>query len=253
MSVPLIGNSFLAVACVMALTSLVGYGGALFGREQWLSLARRAYLVFTIATLATSFWLLKQILDHNFAIAYVHSYSSTDLPLGFLISTFWAGQVGSFLFWLTVLSILGLFLVQRHSERQPTALFFYMLVNCFFLLLLVARSPFAASDPMAVASVPEGMGLNPLLQNYWMVIHPPIVFTGFSLLAVPFSFALAALARNDYRDWVKNVFPLSALGTAVLAAGIFMGGYWAYETLGWGGYWAWDPVENTSLIPWIVN
>ena len=249
----MIGNSLLAVACVMAATSLVGFGGALFGKHQWLSLARRAYWVFAIATAALSLWLLKQILDHNFTIQYVHSYSSTDLPLGFLISTFWAGQVGSFLFWLLSLAVLGLFLVHRHSEKQPVALFFYMLVNCFFLLLLVARSPFLPVVPQALLNIPDGMGLNPLLQNYWMVIHPPIVFIGFSLLAVPFVFALAALTRNDYSDWVENAFPWSALGASFLGAGIFLGGYWAYETLGWGGYWAWDPVENTSLIPWIVN
>ncbi len=188
----------------------------------------------------------------------MHDYSSRDLGLGFLISTFWAGQVGSFTLWLLCMAIIGIFVLRRETENHSAVMFFYMLVISFFLTLLVARSPFATISPEILAQFPggvppDGQGLNPLLQNYWMVIHPPIVFIGFSLLAVPFAYALGALARNNYQDWVKNAFPWTALGSLFLGAGIFIGGYWAYETLGWGGYWAWDPVENASLIPWLLN
>jgi cytochrome c-type biogenesis protein CcmF len=99
----------------------------------------------------------------------------------------------------------------------------------------------------------NGKGLNPQLLNFWMQIHPPILFAGFSMATVPFSFALAALMKNDYRSWVKQSFPWVLAGAGVLGLGIMMGGYWAYEMLGWGGYWAWDPVENSSLIPWLVG
>jgi cytochrome c-type biogenesis protein CcmF len=98
----------------------------------------------------------------------------------------------------------------------------------------------------------EGKGLNPLLQNYWMVIHPQILFTGFTSMAVPYTFALAGLLRRDYQSWVKVAKPWTVFGAAALGTGIILGGYWAYETLGWGGYWGWDPVENSSLIPWLV-
>ena len=99
----------------------------------------------------------------------------------------------------------------------------------------------------------DGRGLNPQLLNFWMQIHPPILFTGFSMSTVPFAFAMAALMKNDYKDWVRQAFPWLLAGMGILGLGIMLGGYWAYEMLGWGGYWAWDPVENSSLIPWIVG
>jgi cytochrome c-type biogenesis protein CcmF len=99
----------------------------------------------------------------------------------------------------------------------------------------------------------NGKGLNPQLLNFWMQIHPPILFTGFSMATVPFAFALAAMMKNDYKDWVRQAFPWVLAGTGILGLGIMLGGYWAYEMLGWGGYWAWDPVENSSLIPWLVG
>ena len=253
-----IGNTLLAIACATAAIATVGYGMTLFNRNALVSLARKAYYVFTAAVVLMCVYFLQQILGHNFSLIYVHDYSSRDLGLGFLISTFWAGQVGSFTLWLLFIAIIGVFLIRRKSENHSAVMFFYMLVVSFFLTLLVAKSPFLRFAPEALAQFsggapPDGQGLNPLLQNYWMVIHPPIVFIGFSLLAVPFAFALGALARNNYRDWVKNSFPWTAVASFFLGAGIFMGGYWAYETLGWGGYWAWDPVENTSLIPWLLN
>lgn len=99
----------------------------------------------------------------------------------------------------------------------------------------------------------DGRGLNPQLLNFWMQIHPPILFSGFAMATVPFAFAIAALMKNDYRDWVRQAFPWMLAGMGVLGLGIMLGGYWAYEMLGWGGYWAWDPVENSSLIPWLVG
>jgi cytochrome c-type biogenesis protein CcmF len=101
--------------------------------------------------------------------------------------------------------------------------------------------------------ISDGRGLNPQLLNFWMQIHPPILFIGFAMATVPFAFAIAALMKNDYRDWVKQSFPWMLAGMGVLGLGIMLGGYWAYEMLGWGGYWAWDPVENSSLIPWLVG
>ena len=101
--------------------------------------------------------------------------------------------------------------------------------------------------------IADGRGLNPQLLNFWMQIHPPILFTGFSMSTVPFCFAVAAMMKNDYKDWVRQSFPWVLTGAGILGLGIMLGGYWAYEMLGWGGYWAWDPVENSSLIPWLVG
>jgi len=101
--------------------------------------------------------------------------------------------------------------------------------------------------------ITDGRGLNPQLLNFWMQIHPPMLFAGFAMATVPFAFAIAALMKNDYRDWVKQAFPWMLAGMGILGLGIMLGGYWAYEMLGWGGYWAWDPVENSSLIPWLVG
>jgi len=99
----------------------------------------------------------------------------------------------------------------------------------------------------------DGRGLNPQLLNFWMQIHPPILFLGFSMATAPFAFAMAALMKNDYKDWVRQSMPWVLSGMGILGLGIMMGGYWAYEMLGWGGYWAWDPVENSSLIPWLIG
>ncbi|MEB2355980.1 MAG: cytochrome c biogenesis protein CcsA, partial [Ignavibacteriales bacterium] len=101
--------------------------------------------------------------------------------------------------------------------------------------------------------IADGKGLNPQLLNYWMQIHPPMLFIGFAMATVPFSFAIAALMKNEYRDWVNQSLPWMLAGVAILGLGIMIGGYWAYEMLGWGGYWAWDPVENSSLIPWLIG
>lgn len=113
---------------------------------------------------------------------------------------------------------------------------------------LLAGSGISVNDFIA-----DGKGLNPQLLNFWMQIHPPILFAGFSMATVPFAFALGALMKNDYKEWVRQAFPWLLAGMGVLGLGIMLGGYWAYEMLGWGGYWAWDPVENSSLIPWIVG
>ncbi|MGB5139909.1 MAG: cytochrome c biogenesis protein CcsA, partial [Candidatus Zixiibacteriota bacterium] len=225
-----IGNTLLAIACATALVSLVGYGMTLFNRDTMVSLARKSYYVFAAATILMCGYLMMQIINHNFALEYVHDYSSRDLGMGFLISTFWAGQTGSFSLWLLFITIIGIFLIRKETENHSAVMFFYMLVISFFLTLLAARSPFTLIPAEFLAQFPggvppDGQGLNPLLQNYWMVIHPPIVFMGFSLLAVPFSYALGALAKNNFRDWVKNAFPWTALASFFLGTGIFMGGY----------------------------
>lgn len=219
------------------------------GRKIYLKLGRISYTYFSGFVLAASGLLLYLILSGDYSYKYIYDYSSSDLDFFIKVSSFWAGQQGSYLLWLSFLAILGYFLIFRGREYTPLAMTFYGLVNLYFCIILMALSPF---DKLMVPQM-EGAGLNPLLIDYWMVIHPPIMFIGYATVALPAVIAMAALARNRYKNWGKIAFAPIALATLALATGNILGGFWAYKTLGWGGYWAWDPVENSSFIPWIVS
>ncbi len=211
------------------------------------------------------------LLTHQFQFAYVYQQTSRDLPVHFLISSFWAGQEGSFLLWIFFMGVLGLALIKLTREWEAPVMAVVALSQLFLISMVVGlklgaleigASPFmtlAEKFPDApMLQVPgfipaDGSGLNDLLQNYWMVIHPPTLFVGFTMMVVPFGFAVAGLWRRRYTEWVRPALPWALTATAVLGVGIALGGYWAYETLSFGGYWAWDPVENSSLVPWILG
>jgi cytochrome c-type biogenesis protein CcmF len=250
--------------------------------DRAIPLARGGFHAAVLGVLAVSAYLLYLILTHQFQYTYVWSYSSTDLPLPLLISTFYAGQEGSFTLWTLYTAVLGIFLLQYSTRKgyETEVMAIYSLIISFLLLMLVVKNPFAyiwdtfPNDLIHTGAIPpnvtnflwldqaaglwaqypiEGKGLNPLLQNYWMVIHPQILFIGFTAMAAPFTFAVAGLLRRDYQSWVKIAKPWMVFGAGVLGTGIMLGGFWAYETLGWGGFWGWDPVENSSLIPWLFS
>jgi len=204
----------------------------------------------TIASLSLIYLLLKR----DFSVDYVFRHTSTALPPIYAFSAFWAGQEGSLLLWLWLLSILTL-LTSLNLSREDEAIQDYALatlagVEAFFALVLaLASNPFAFSSRFHS----EGLGLNPLLENFSMMIHPPTVFAGYAGLTIPFAYALAyLLAGKPLEDWLKRIRPWAIVAWAFLGAGIIIGGWWAYIELGWGGYWAWDPVENSSLIPWLT-
>ncbi len=201
---------------------------------------------------------LYNILTHQFQYSYVWSYSSRDLPLPLLISTFYAGQEGSFMLWALYTALIGVFLMQYSSRKgyEPQVMSVYGTIQLALLLMMIVKNPFAyvweTWPDVAVGTIPrDGRGLNPLLQNYWMVIHPQVLFSGFAAMGVPYSYAVAALMKRDYNNWIRPATPWIVYGATVLGLGIMLGGFWAYETLGWGGYWGWDPVENSSLVPWL--
>ena len=190
-------------------------------------------------------WIL--IFENNFSVEYVAAYSSTTMPTVYKISAFWAGQQGSFLLWLLIHAIVGAVLTFRRT--QAAALGIYFLLQSVLTFLVLAKSPFAEHS----AQVYEGIGLNPLLQDFWMAIHPPIIFVGYALLAVPFALSLGVLLTEAAsQSWLEEARKWTLLAWSFLGAGIFVGGYWAYKVLGWGGYWSWDPVENSSLVPWLL-
>ena len=218
------------------------------GKTTYENLALKSYHLFTaVITLATCY-LIYLFFENTFVVAYVYNYSDKSLPFFYKLSALWGGQEGTYLLWLMMNAFFGYIIIKKGGVYRNVGMVVYSIVNLFFLFLLVKLSPFALLNGYP----PDGAGLNPLLQNPWMVVHPPVIFIGYSLSAVPFSFAMAALILNDFSSWVKRAFPWAAITALMLAGGNILGGYWAYITLGWGGFWAWDPVENSSFIPWFI-
>lgn len=162
--------------------------------------------------------------------------------------------------WALYTAIIGIVLMQYSAKKgyEAEIMAVFALIQTFLLLMLVIKNPFVYvwetyPKDVEVGFIPaNGRGLNPLLQTYWMVIHPPILFIGFASMSVPFCHAVSALLKHDYAHWIRVAAPWTVFGAMALGTGLTLGGYWAYETLGWGGYWGWDPVENSSLIPWLV-
>ena len=237
-------------ALLAGLASIFFYLRADRGRTEALPLARTAYTAFATCILAAAGVLMTLLLQHRFDVAYVNAYSSRDLPFHFLLSTFWAGQEGSFLLWCFWGAIIGLFVWRSAREQEAPVMVVYISTFIGLVAILCKQSPFKLLPP----PVPQdGVGLNPLLQDPWMVIHPPVMFSGFASLSVPFAFAIAALWKKRWDGWVIRAIPWALFTFLSLGTAVLMGGYWAYKTLGWGGYWGWDPVENTSLVPWLVT
>jgi cytochrome c-type biogenesis protein CcmF len=244
-----LGQVLIATGLAGSITALVSYVLTARGKSRWLVPARLGHIVMTLCLAASVALLMNLVLNHRFEYTYVYRYSSTDLPLHFLVSTFWAGQEGTFLLWAVYTAILGLIVMRTGKKFEPGVMSFVLVLQTFLLLILVKLSPFATYP----VTPPEGAGLNPLLQDYWMVIHPPLLFVGFASFTIPAAFAMHAMARGDTDEWVKGALPWTAFGVLVLGTAICLGGYWAYRTLGWGGYWGWDPVENSSLVPWMFG
>jgi len=229
-------------------------------KQKVLLMARNSFYISIVGIIVASVLLMVYILQHRFEYSYVTNYSSRALPIELLITTFWAGQEGSFLLWALFAAIIGFFLQRsaQHKGMEREAMTVYPLLIAFLLLLISIKSPFEYIWNLAANGVPngfvppDGKGLNPLLQNVWMIIHPPVLFIGFASLAVPFVFAVAALWQKKYTTWMQAALPWVLFSALSLGAGLMLGGYWAYGVLGWGGWWGWDPVENSSFIPWII-
>jgi cytochrome c-type biogenesis protein CcmF len=237
------------MALAAMVTSTVSFFLASRGNSRYFNLGRISYYYFVALVTAACALLFYYFMTGDYSFKYVYDYSSSELPTFYLISAFWAGQQGTYLLWLFLFAVLGFYILKRGRQYTTSAMFFYSLINLFFLVILVVLSPFQK----LLHPQPDGAGLNPLLQDPWMVIHPPVIFLGYAAVAIPCVIALAALLRDEYDGWLDIAFAPAALGALALAAGNIMGGFWAYKTLGWGGYWAWDPVENSSFIPWMTS
>jgi cytochrome c-type biogenesis protein CcmF len=251
-----VGSACLAIALLTALYAVgASVYGARSGKREWVTSGRRA--IYCLAGLCvTAFAILESaFLRSDFSYALVAEASSTDTPTFYKVTALWATQDGSLLLWATLLSLFAsasLFLTRRSlRDIAPWATAVLGVVAAFFLFLMIGwENPF---DTLA-APPAEGAGLNPLLRHPAMMIHPPMLYTGYVAFSVPFAFAIGALiTRRTGADWIRSTRRFALIAWTFLGTGIMLGALWSYTELGWGGYWAWDPVENASLMPWLAG
>ena len=269
------GHFFIVLSLVASLVATIAFFIAnktvdLTNKNSWLRIARIAFLLETVSVIAIFCILYFIISNHYFEYKYVWQHSDKSLQLEYLLSCFWEGQEGSFLLWSFWHCVLGWILIWKSKEWEAgvmTVVSFAqfclatMVLGVYFFGHKVGSNPFVLlrnemdapifANANYLTMVKDGNGLNTLLQNYWMVIHPPILFLGFASTIVPFAFAYAGLMNKNHK-WVSVALPWTSFSAAVLGLGIMMGAMWAYESLSFGGYWAWDPVENASLVPWLT-
>lgn len=238
---------FSTLAAVVSIVAAIAWARGNAAAERGF---KAAYYGMTIALAIASILLMTAILTHDYRFEYVAGYSSNDLPLLYLIASFWGGQAGTFLLWALMGALIGIPLFRKRSWEPATVMAFYVPSILFQLVMMLDKggNPFTL-----LPQVPsDGRGLNPLLQDPWMASHPPLVFLGYAAMTVPAALAFAAVARREETKWIGTALRWSLIGFLTLGGGIILGGFWAYKVLGWGGYWGWDPVENASLVPWIV-
>ncbi len=271
-----LGHLFVVISFIASLLATASYLWAELSKNEiekksWFKLGNISFIIHGLSVFGIVASLFTIIYTHDYRFHYAWSHSSNHLAAEYMISCFWEGQEGSFLLWIFWHVILGFILLAKPLKWQAPIMVVFCGVQAFLASMILGSvigdfklgsSPFIllreAMPELPIFGVnpdyiPEdGRGLNPLLQNYWMVIHPPTLFLGFALTLVPFAMTMAALWRKDYSGWIKPAFPWVLAGSGILGLGIMMGAYWAYETLNFGGYWNWDPVENAVYIPWLT-
>ena len=270
-----IGHFFAVLSLMASLVATIAYFRAsrlqtVSDKQSWIRLARIAFLLETISVITLFATLYYIISHHQFEYKYAYTHSDKSLQVEYLFACFWEGQEGSFMLWSFWHCVLGWILIWRSKDWEAGVMMVIsfaqfclatMLIGIYFLGTKVGSSPFSLlrnemeapifSRPDYLSFVKDGTGLNTLLQNYWMVIHPPVLFLGFASTIVPFAYAIAGLLSKKH-EWIKPALPWASFSAAVLGTGVMMGAAWAYESLSFGGYWAWDPVENASLVPWLT-
>jgi len=254
--IPEIGHFSLWLALGIALVmGAVPLAGAQSGRADWMALARPlAYALFFCVALAFG-CLVSAFVNHDFSVAYVVSNSNTALPLQYRIAGVWGGHEGSLLLWVQMLALwtVAVALFSRHLPQAVAARILSVMglvAVGFLLFMLLTSNPFDRLFPAAL----EGRDLNPLLQDPGMVIHPPMLYMGYVGFSVAFAFAIAALIGGNLdAHWARWTRPWTTVAWVFLTIGIALGSSWAYYELGWGGWWFWDPVENASLMPWLLG
>jgi cytochrome c-type biogenesis protein CcmF len=255
-SLPELGTATLYAVLVVAGYTFAVALAAGRGQPRLLQSARLgAYATSTLIGLGVAL-LAYAFITHDFRITYVAHYSDRSMTTAYLLTALWGGQDGSLLWWTALLAVYVAGCVRwlggRYRELQPYVIATLMVVVGFFaMLMLFTANPFAVNIS---GVVPDGQGLNPQLQNYWMIIHPPALYSGFVGCTIPMAFAVAAMVTGRLdSEWIVAVRKWMLLAWLLLSIGNVLGMVWAYEMLGWGGFWAWDPVENASALPWFTT
>ncbi len=264
------GHFLVILAFVSSIVASVSFFKASNNNSSWLRFGQYAFYLHAICIIGVLTVLFFIINRQYFEYHYAWNYSSKYLPIYYQISSFWNGQEGSFLLWMFWNVILGLVLLRTNKFWKPSVMTIMsfnqvfltsMILGVIIFDLKLGSSPFLLLRDVIQDNIfkinpdfipADGNGLNPLLQNYWMVIHPPTLFLGFASTVVPFAFAIAGIWRGKYKEWIRPALPWAQFSALVLGIGILMGAYWAYETLNFGGYWNWDPVENAIYVPWLT-
>ncbi len=276
-----IGHFFVILSFIASLIATIAYFTAsrksdITEKKSWIRFARMAFITQTVSVLIIFAVIFFICYNHYFEYMYAYKHASKELDPKFLLACIWEGQEGSFLLWTIWHSILGLFIIARSKTplvdgwEAPVmtvisvaqSFLGIMILGIYIFDIKIGSSAFTFtrneiegpifSQPNYLSFIKDGVGLNVLLRNYWMVIHPPVLFLGFASTIIPFAFAYAGIQTKRFGDWVKPALPFALFSACVLGVGIMMGGKWAYESLSFGGYWAWDPVENASLVPWLI-
>ncbi len=271
-----VGHFFVLLAFVASLVSSIAYFYASAIKNEpekrsWILFARGAFFIQFVSLLTVFITIYYLCSHHYFEYLYAYKHASKELEPRYLLACIWEGQEGSFILWSLWHCVLGSILIFTSKKREAPILSILTLAQFVLLIMIVGiyigdtrigSSPFVLtrneingpifSQSNYLSFIKDGIGLNVLLRNYWMVIHPPILFLGFASTIVPLGFAYSSLNSKDLTSWVKPALPWTLFSCCVLGVGIMMGGKWAYESLSFGGYWAWDPVENAALVPWMI-
>ncbi len=271
----MIGNFSTSLSFVCAIVAVISFYMA--SREDdnsgWFLIGKQAFRIHSLSvagTIATLFYLL---VNHYYEYNYVWQHSNNEMPFRYILACFWEGQEGSLILWTFWNLTLGnIFMRKSKAFLAPNMVIISMaqvFLSSMVLGIYVMGYKFGSSPFILLRENPDmanlpftkiadytskinGRGLNPILQNYWMIIHPPTLFLGFSSTLIPFAYAISGFWKGKYNEWQRHALPWTYFAVMMLGLGILMGGIWAYEALSFGGFWAWDPVENASLIPWLT-
>jgi len=242
--------------------------------DSWKKLGRISFSIHGISVFTVIGMIFFVMINKYYEYQYVQGHVSDDLPFKYVFAAFWEGQEGSFLLWMFWHVVLGMVMMFTGKRWEASTLSVLALIQVFLNSMLLGIYVGFGDDPLKIGSNPTlllrevmdapifanadylsligGTGLNASLQNYWMTIHPPTLFLGFASTSIPFCYAVAGLWKREHKAWLKPALPWALFSGSILGTGILMGSAWAYEALSFGGYWAWDPVENTSLVPWLI-
>lgn len=276
-----LGHLFVLTGFVAALVATISYYIAgnkkdIAEKISWIKFSRLAFFMqvaCSVLVFGTIFIICR---NHYFEYMYAFKHASLELESKYLLACIWEGQEGSFLLWAIWNGVLGIIIIYKNRDPEKSVweapvmsvislaqfFLFFMILGIYIFNVRIGSSPFTLTrnelnapifaSPNYLDFLKDGQGLNVLLRNYWMVIHPPILFLGFASTIIPFAYAYAGMQTRKWGEWIQPALPWALIGATVLGVGIMMGGKWAYESLSFGGYWAWDPVENASLVPWLI-